>query len=136
VNCPNPTGRWALRILFLGPRVTSFSATSSTNSSGVAEPAGERLTQPELGGVGRFVDGCGQGDVGVRANQEGLGWSVIGFRGVDVDAMLSVSGGPAEVRAVGRAEGDDSRRGWLRVQAGTLHKSPVSCPNRLVLYPV
>jgi hypothetical protein len=46
-----------------------------------------------------FVDGCGPGDVGVRADQEGVGWSVIGFGGVDVDAMLPVSGGLAEIRS-------------------------------------
>ena len=28
------------------------------------------------------------GDVGVRASQEGVGWSVIGFGGADVDALL------------------------------------------------
>jgi hypothetical protein len=36
----------------------------------------------------------------------GVGWSVIGFGGVDVDAMLPVSGGLAEVWAVGEVEED------------------------------
>jgi hypothetical protein len=39
--------------------------------------------------------------VGVRADQEGVGWSMIGVGGVDVDAMLPVSGGLAEVWAIG-----------------------------------
>src|SRR6185436_19444280 len=46
---------------------------------GGAEPAGERCSQPDDGGVGRFVDGCGPGDVGVRADQEGVGRPVIGL---------------------------------------------------------
>jgi len=44
--------------------------------------------------------------VGVRADQEGVGRSAIGFGGVDVDAMLPSSGGLAEVRAVGEVEED------------------------------
>jgi hypothetical protein len=36
----------------------------------------------------------------------GVGWSVIGFGGVDVDAMLPVSRGLAEVWAVGEVEED------------------------------
>jgi hypothetical protein len=60
--------------------------------------------------VGGFVDGCGPGDVGVRADQEGVGRSVIGFGGVDVDAMLPVSGGLAEVWAVGEVEEDGAVR--------------------------
>ena len=75
-------------------------------SDGLAEPAGERFSQRERGGVGGFVDGCGPGDVGVRADQQGVGWSVIGFGGVDVDAMLPVPGGLAEVCAVGEVEED------------------------------
>jgi hypothetical protein len=47
--------------------------------------------------------------VGVRADQEGVGWSVIGFGGVDVGAMLPVSGGLAEVCAVGGVEEDGPR---------------------------
>jgi hypothetical protein len=35
--------------------------------------------------------------VGVRPDQESVGWSVIGLGGVDVDAMPPVSGGLAEV---------------------------------------
>ena len=73
---------------------------------GCAEPAGERFSQGERGGVGGFVDGYGPGNVGVRADQEGVSWSVIGFGGVDVDAMLPVSGGLAEVCAVGEVEED------------------------------
>ncbi|WP_212761188.1 MFS transporter [Nocardia uniformis] len=34
-----------------------------------AEPAGEGFAQRGLGGIDRFVDGCGPGDVGVRADQ-------------------------------------------------------------------
>lgn len=34
---------------------------------GRAEPAGERFSQRERGGVGGFVDRCGPGDVGVQA---------------------------------------------------------------------
>jgi hypothetical protein len=30
-------------------------------------------------GVGGFVNGCRPGDVGVRADQESVGWPVIGF---------------------------------------------------------
>ncbi len=55
---------------------------------GCAEPAGERFSQRERGGVGGFVDGGGPRDVGVRADQERVGWSAIGFGSVDVDAML------------------------------------------------
>jgi hypothetical protein len=53
-----------------------------------AEPPGERYAQPERGGVGGIVDGCGPGDVGVGADQDGIRRSVIGFGGVDVDARL------------------------------------------------
>jgi hypothetical protein len=67
---------------------------------------GERFSQRGHGGVGGFVDGCGPCDVGVRADQEGVGWSVIGGGGVDVDATLPVLGGLAEVRAVGEVEED------------------------------
>jgi hypothetical protein len=42
--------------------------------SGCAEPAGERFSQRERGGIGVFVDGCGPGDVGVWADQKGAGW--------------------------------------------------------------
>lgn len=128
-------GRWGLRN-FLGHPRDEFLGDAFSELLRAVEPAGERLSQRELGGVGRFVDGCGPGDVGFGASQEGVGWSVIGFGGVDVDAMLSISGGFAEVRAVGQVEEDDSRRGWLRVQAGTLRKSPVSCPNCLGFCPV
>jgi hypothetical protein len=44
--------------------------------------------------------------VGVRADQEGIGRSAIGFGGVDVDAMPPGSGDLAEVRAVGEVEED------------------------------
>ncbi len=44
--------------------------------------------------------------MGVRADQEGVSWSAIGFGGVDLDAMLPVLGGLAEVRAVGEVEED------------------------------
>jgi hypothetical protein len=47
--------------------------------SGCVEPAGERFSQRESGGVGGFVDGRGPGDAGVRADQEGVGWSMIGL---------------------------------------------------------
>src|ERR1019366_8276794 len=40
------------------------------------------------------------------ADQEGVGWPVIGFGGADVDAMLPVSGGLVEARAVGEVEED------------------------------
>jgi hypothetical protein len=77
---------------------------------GCAEPAGERFSQRERGDVGGFVDGCGPGDVGVRADQEGVRWSVIGFGSVDLDAMLPVSGGLAEVCAVGEVKEDGLKR--------------------------
>jgi len=48
--------------------------------------------------------------VGVRADQEGVSWSAIGFGGVDLDAMLPVLGGLAEVRAVGEGEEDGAVR--------------------------
>src|SRR5436309_6055449 len=74
--------------------------------SGFAEPAGERISQPDDCGVGGLVDGCGPGDVGVRADQEGVGWSVIGFDAVYVDAMLPVLCDLSEVGAVGEVEED------------------------------
>jgi hypothetical protein len=49
---------------------------------------------------------CGPGHVGVRADQKGVGWSVIGLGGVDADAMLPVAGGLAKVLAVGEVEED------------------------------
>jgi len=76
---------------------------------GVPEPAGERFSQCERGGVGGFVDGCGPGDVGVRSDQERVGWSVIGCRAEHVDAIPSVSGGLAEVCSVGEVEEDRPR---------------------------
>jgi hypothetical protein len=72
---------------------------SGLSFSGCAEPAGKRFSQRERSSVGGFVDGCGPRDVGVRADREGVGWSVIGFGGVDVDALLPVPGGLAEVWA-------------------------------------
>jgi hypothetical protein len=44
--------------------------------------------------------------VGVRADQDRVGWPVIGFGGVDVDAIPPVSRGLAEVWAVGEVEKD------------------------------
>ena len=87
-------------------RGLSEAADLPQNASGCAEPAGERFSQRENGGVGGFVDACSPGDVDVRADQEGVGLSVIGFGGVDVDALLPVSGGLAEVWAVGEVEED------------------------------
>jgi hypothetical protein len=40
------------------------------------------------------------------------GWPVIGFGGADVDAMLPVSGGLVEARAVGSAKTIERRGGW------------------------
>ena len=73
---------------------------------GAPNQLGERFSQRGRGGAGGFADGRGPGDVGVRADQEGVGWPVIGFGGVDVDAMLPVPGGLAEVWAVGEVEED------------------------------
>jgi hypothetical protein len=47
------------------------------------------LSQREHSGIGGFFDGGGPGDVGVRADQEGVSWAVIGSGGVDVDAALA-----------------------------------------------
>lgn len=62
-----------------------------------AEPAGERCSQREPGSVGGLVEGCRPGDGGVRVDQEGVRWPVIGRGGEDLDAVLPVSGGLAEV---------------------------------------
>ena len=75
----------------------------------------ERSLQCGRGGVVRLVDICRPGDVGIGADQEGVGWSVIGFGGVDGDAMLPVSGDLAEVWAVGEVEGDGQDRRRLPV---------------------
>lgn len=55
------------------------------------------MSQREHGGVGGFADGRGPGDVGVRSDQQGIGWSMIRFSGVDLDAMLPFPGGLAEI---------------------------------------
>jgi hypothetical protein len=47
--------------------------------------------------------------VGVRADQQGIGWPVIGVGGVDVDAGLPVPGGLAEIPAAGEVEEDGPR---------------------------
>ena len=73
---------------------------------GCTEPAGERFPQRDCGGVVGFVDGGGPGDVGIRADQEGVGWSLIGRGGLDVDAMLPALGDLAEVWAVCEVEED------------------------------
>jgi hypothetical protein len=44
--------------------------------------------------------------VGVRADQQGVGWPVIGLGGADVDARLPVPGGLADIGAVGEVEED------------------------------
>jgi hypothetical protein len=44
-----------------------------------------------------FAGGRGPGDMGVRADQQSIGRAVIGFGSADVDAMLPVPGGLAEV---------------------------------------
>ena len=43
-----------------------------------AKPVGERFTQRGRGRVGGLVEGCGPGDVSVRADQERVGWSMVG----------------------------------------------------------
>ena len=47
--------------------------------------------------------------MGVRADQQGIGWPVIGAGRVDVDARLPVPGGLAEILAVGEVEEDGPR---------------------------
>jgi hypothetical protein len=72
--------------------------------AGWAEPPGERFSQHDSGGIGGFVYGCRPGDVGAWADQDGVGWLVIGFGCVDIDALVPVSGGGAEFWAVGEVE--------------------------------
>ena len=65
----------------------------------------------------------------------GVGWSVDGFDGIDVDATPQVSGAVAEVGAAGEVEAVVSGRGWLRVQAGPLRKRPGQLPELPRLLP-
>jgi hypothetical protein len=44
--------------------------------------------------------------VGVRPDQQGVGGSIIGLGGVDLDARLPVAGSVTEIRAVGEVEQD------------------------------
>lgn len=44
---------------------------------GVCRTSRRALLAGERGGVGGFIDGCRPGDVGVWADQDGVGWSVI-----------------------------------------------------------
>ena len=68
--------------------------------------------------------------MGVRADQEGVGRSVIGVGGMDVDAMLPVLGDLAELSAVGEVEEDrpcavDELRDARRTPVGA--KRQVGC---------
>jgi hypothetical protein len=47
--------------------------------------------------------------VGVRPDQQGVGWSIIGLGGVDLDARPPVAGSVTEIRAVGEVEQDRPR---------------------------
>jgi hypothetical protein len=50
--------------------------------------------------------------VGFRADQDRVGWSVLGRGGVDVDAVLPIPGGLAEARAA--SEVGEDRPGGVR----------------------
>ena len=80
--------------------------SSDSGRAGWAEPAHERFSQRWGGGARGFAGGRGPGDMGVRADEQGVGWRVIRLSGADVDAMPPVPGRLAQVRAVGEVEED------------------------------
>jgi hypothetical protein len=69
-----------------------------------------------------------QASLGVRADQEGVGWPVIGFGGADVGAMLPVSAGLAKARAVGGAEEAGGSPPWGRAEVLPAGRCPRSLP--------